>query len=151
MNVDQIMTRDVVTVSMDDSLEWIQRVFSEYRFHHVVVTENGQVVGVISDRDVLKNLSPFVGKITERSQDSASLQRRAHQIMTRTLVYSDEETPVREAMQTMLRERVSCLPVVDGRRRCMGIVTWRDLLANAADMLGCDVSLAESKVEGEAA
>jgi len=96
MNVDQLMTRHVVTVSMDDTLDWIQRVFGEYRFHHVVVTENGQVVGVISDRDVLKNLSPFVGKITERAQDSASLKRRAHQIMTRTLVHAREETPVRE-------------------------------------------------------
>ena len=49
----------------------------------------------------------------------------------------------------MLNEKVSCLPVVDARRRCIGIVTWRDLLANAADMLGCDVSF--TKAENEAA
>ena len=139
MQVSQLMTRDVVKVAMDDTLEQIKAIFEEYRFHHVVVTENGQVVGVISDRDLLKNISPFVGRLDERSQDTNCLRRRAHQIMTRKLVFIGEDASPREAMQLMLKERISCLPVVDGRRRCVGVLTWRDLISYSVDMLGSDI------------
>jgi len=139
MMVSQLMSRDVVKVSMDDTLAEIKLIFEEHRFHHVMVTENGQIVGVISDRDLLKNISPFMGRLDERNQDLNCLRRRAHQIMTRKLVCTAEDVSPREAMQIMLREHISCLPVVDGRRRCVGVVSWRDLMSYAVGMLGSDL------------
>jgi acetoin utilization protein AcuB len=123
------MTRDVVAVKMDDTLQHIRAIFLARQFHHVVVTERGRVVGVISDRDLLKNISPFIGQpMMERTQDMNTLSRRAHQIMQRQPVVGYEDMPVTEAVELVLRERVSCLPVVDERIRLRGIVTWRDML-----------------------
>jgi acetoin utilization protein AcuB len=77
----------------------------------------------------LKNLSPFVGKaMTERAQDLATLQRRVHQIMTRKLVSTGADASVVRAAELMLEHHISCLPVVNGAGRPVGIVTWRDLL-----------------------
>ncbi len=136
--VGAIMSRHVVTVSMDATVKQIQQIFARYRFHHVLVTEDEtpetegaegvRAVGVISDRDLLKTISPFVGKLAERPQDVASLQRKAHQIMTRSLVSATEETAIADAALMMLNQRVTCLPVLDQEGRCIGIVTWRDLL-----------------------
>lgn len=128
MTVEQVMTREVVKVSMDDTVAYVRDIFEQHRFHHIVVEENGQVVGVISDRDLLRNLSPFAGKMNERPQDLFLEKRRVHQIMTRNLVSVSPQTPLIEAALKMLDDRVSCLPVVDGRLRCVGIVTTRDLL-----------------------
>jgi acetoin utilization protein AcuB len=130
------MSRHVVTVSMDATVKEIQRIFAQFRFHHVVVTEEEQpdadagvrAVGIISDRDLLKAISPFIGKMAERPQDVASLGRKAHQIMTRELVWTTQDVPIADAALVMLNRRVTCLPVLDAEGRCVGIATWRDLL-----------------------
>lgn len=128
MILSDIMTRTVVTVSMDDNLRDIRRIFERHRFHHVVVVESGKAVGIISDRDVLKHLSPFIGKLSERPQDVECLNRRAHQIMKRRLTYASPNTLVNDAVQLMIQKDLSCLPVLDETGRCIGIVTSRDML-----------------------
>jgi acetoin utilization protein AcuB len=84
---------------------------------------------VISDRDILKNTSPFLGNtFRERPTDRALLNRRAHQIMTRKLVATTADTAIQEAARLMLDHHISCVPVIDGQGRPIGIVTSRDLL-----------------------
>ncbi|MEM7229501.1 MAG: CBS domain-containing protein [Planctomycetota bacterium] len=129
MLLKDIMTRAVVSVHMDDSLARIHEIFNESNFHHIVVMDDGKVVGVISDRDLLKNISPFVGRQSmERSQDLNTLKRRAHQIMHRQPICADEDMPVDTATQLFINENVTCLPVISRDRRLRGIITWRDLL-----------------------
>lgn len=123
-----IMTRRVVTVSMDDSLRRVRDIFDSERFHHLLVVEAGRVVGVLSDRDLLKHLSPFVGKINERQQDVGTLDRRVHQVMSRPLVSGTADMTLGEAGGLMLARGVSCLPILGEAGRCQGIVTLRDLL-----------------------
>ena len=132
MKLGDIMTKSVVTVHMDDTLERIRDIFEESKFHHLLVIDEGKLVGVISDRDLLKHLSPFIGTVwMERRQDVNTLKRTAHQIMQRRPVVAHESMPIDEATDLVLRERVSCLPIVFPDRRVCGIVTWRDLLQSS--------------------
>jgi acetoin utilization protein AcuB len=133
MDLDAIMTRRVVTVEMDDSLRVINSIFTQAKFHHLLVVENRRLMGIISDRDVLKAMSPFIDTLAEQIRDTATLDRRAHQIMSRELVSASKETDIAEAVQLMLRERVSCLPVLSDDGRVEGIVTWKDLLTAYVD------------------
>lgn len=126
--IESIMTRHVVQVPMDATLEQIRALFDQHRFHHVIVTEHARPVGVISDRDILKHLSPYVGTFGESPRDTATLKKKAHQIMSRQLVPVTLEATAVEACAVMLAHEVSCLPVVGERGDCVGIVTWRDLL-----------------------
>lgn len=135
MNVDRIMTRGTITIGMDDGVYKVRDLFKEHAFHHLLVVENGQLVGVISDRDLLRNVSPFIGKLSERSEDAATLNRRVHQIMTRKPITISPETDVKEASRVMLEHRVSCLPVVKNDGRVAGIVTWRDLLGGLCEIM----------------
>ncbi len=128
MTLDTIMTRHVVTVKMDDELGKIRELFDKYRFHHVLVVDQCRVVGVISDRDLLHNVSPFIGKASERTLDVASLHRKAHQIMTRALISGSPDTSIGDAALLLLNNKISCLPVLDSNGACVGIVTMRDLL-----------------------
>ncbi len=128
MNIDQIMTRGTITVGMDDNLQMVRDLFEEHAFHHLLVIEQGKLVGVISDRNLLRNVSPFLGKMSERPEDMATLNRRVHQIMTRKLITITAETHVDAAAQVMLEHGVSCLPVLTADGRVVGIVTSHDLL-----------------------
>ncbi len=129
MQLEELMTRSVVTVDFDDTLAAMQIAFERHRFHHLVVTEKGRVAGVISDRDLLGMISPFIGNPhMERRQDELTLRRRAHQIMSRKPVVGRPDMDVEHAARLLLHNGVSCLPVVNDRGCPIGIVTWRDLL-----------------------
>ena len=133
--IEQIMTHHVVTVGMDATLQTIRDIFDRKGFHHLVVVDHSRAVGVISDRDLLRHLSPFIGKMAERRQDVASLNRKAHQIMIRKLVSVSPDTHVIDAVRVLGTANVTCLPVLDEAQRCIGIVTWRDLLPWAVEQL----------------
>jgi acetoin utilization protein AcuB len=134
LTVDQVMTRPAVSVSMDDSLKVIQERFAQHHFHHLLVVEGKRLVGLISDRDLFQHLSPFVGnEFSERAQDLATLNRRAHQIMSRQLITTTRTTTIAGAIKLILENDISCLPIVDEQMRPQGIITWRDLLRSLQD------------------
>lgn len=129
MVVANLMSRAPVTVGMDATVAQIKDLFNDHLFHHLIVVDDSRVVGVISDRDLLRSLSPFIGKRDERAADERLLHRHAHQIMTRTPICVGERTPVAEAAALLLAHRISCLPVIDELQRPVGILTWRDLIS----------------------
>jgi acetoin utilization protein AcuB len=129
MLVGQLMTPAPVTVDLDATVAHIKELFDDHLFHHLVVVERGEVVGVISDRDLLRSLSPFVGRRDERAADARLLQRHAHQIMSRHPVCVRQTTTAAEAAGLILAHRISCLPVVDAGNHVVGIITWRDLIS----------------------
>jgi len=128
VTVGQIMSRRVVTVSMDDTLAKAQALFNEFRFHHLLVIEQERLVGVLSDRDLLKASSPFTGTMNETARDLATLGKRIHQLMSRAVVAVSSETSIDQAAQLLIDKRISCLPVLTDDGKVEGIVSWRDLL-----------------------
>jgi acetoin utilization protein AcuB len=139
VNVAQAMSEDLVGVGPDADLEAIELLLRNRKIHHVLVVQGAaaaasvpcagrHLVGIISDRDVLRETSPFIGRLSERPQDAATLRKKAHQIMTRELVVAAQDETVEAAAARMLKHGVSCLPVVSPDGRVEGIVSWRDLL-----------------------
>ncbi|MDP3877131.1 MAG: CBS domain-containing protein [Methylobacter sp.] len=130
MIIADIMTAKPITVDMDTGLLLVKEIFDHVYFHHLLV-ENEQdktFVGVISDRDLLRALSPYVHTAAETARDKATLNKRAHQIMSRQIDTVSPTTECNSAVQKMLDADVSCLPVVDDNRLIVGIVTWKDFL-----------------------
>jgi acetoin utilization protein AcuB len=128
MKVADIMTKRVVTIGMDDTLEDINRIFEKHKFHHVLVMEGEKLVGIISDRDVLKEISPFINTLSEDSRDLKTLQTKAHQIMTRKPIVVIENYSIKDTANVFLRKNVSCLPVVSPWGKVAGILSWKDIL-----------------------
>lgn len=128
MSVQRIMTRKIVTVEMDDSLAMVKEIFDSLQFHHLLVVESQRLVGVVSDRDLLKALSPNLGTVSATLSDEATLNKRVHQIMTRSLITLHPDATIRDAVDMFNTHRISCIPVVDNDFRPLGIVSWRDIL-----------------------
>ncbi len=127
MTVDGIMSRDVVTVSPDAALMDIRKRLQDGGFHHMLVVEDSALCGVISDRDVLQAISPFLDTYSEEHRDVQTLARPASEVMRIDPITIPPDTAVEEAAQMLLDHDISSLPVVDGDE-LLGIVTTKDLL-----------------------
>ncbi|RDL44107.1 CBS domain-containing protein [Marinomonas piezotolerans] len=131
MKAIDIMTRDVITVDMDTRLPDVQVLMHSHGFHHLPVVDHGTLAGIISDRDLLRLVSPFIGKVNEQPRDTDTLNRAAHQIMTRQPITVKADTDIRDVVNWMLKTGISCVPVIDDQNQLIGIITWRDLIAHA--------------------
>lgn len=83
---------------------------------------------MISDRDLLRAISPYLGTVSENALDAATLNKRVHQIMTRKPITLPPEARITDAANLLLGQRVSCIPIVDENSKAVGMVSWRDVL-----------------------
>lgn len=128
MKVSKLMTGSVITVKCDDPLSKVKDIFNKTKFHHLLVVESGQLVGVISDRDLLKSLSPKIDSIAATYKDLACLNIRVHQIMTRKPVSITTDATVKEAIDVFNTKEISCIPITCHEGKLVGILSWRDIM-----------------------
>lgn len=133
MSLSKIMTSKLVSVEPDDSLEEIKRLFDNVPFHHLLVVEKGKLVGIVSDRDLFKALSPAVGTAAETRRDAALLHKKAHQIMTRKPTSLSPQQTIKDALDLFNSQRFSCIPIVDKHNKPVGVVSWRDIMRALAN------------------
>lgn len=121
-----IMTSKVVTLSPHHSFSEAANLMNDRYFRHcVVVDAHGQIVGVISDRDILRALA--------RNPNARS--KSLEQIMTHNPVTVRRHTPIADAVSKIVSKRINCLPVVDEDGTVCGIVTSTDLLKSYQQLL----------------
>ena len=111
------MSQDVRTVAPGATADAAWEVMCQRGIHHLVVTDGGRAVGVLSDRDV----AGARGAAFRRD-------RRVADLMTSGVVTSTPETPVRRIANVMRGRSIGCVVVTDADR-IIGIVTVADLLA----------------------
>ncbi len=130
MKIRDIMTKEVISANHDMTLKRASEIFIEYGFHHIpVVDDHDHVIGIVSDRDVCKHVSPYLGTEHERALDRQTLKLLISDVMTTEPITITEESRLDTASILLLEHNFSCLPVIDIEHdTLMGIVTWKDLL-----------------------
>jgi acetoin utilization protein AcuB len=128
VTVADLMSRRVVTIDADAKLAAARDLFERHRFHHLVVTEGKRVVGIVSDRDLLKALSPFLSTLAERAMDADTLNRPVHSIMTRKVISTPLDATIDAVSGRIVKHGISALPVLDDAGGLVGIVSWKDIL-----------------------
>lgn len=131
MKAQDIMVKSVICVDMDERVPNIIALLQQHGFHHLPVTDQDKLVGIISDRDILRLVSPFINSVSEQPRDIDTLNRAAHQIMTRQPIRVKADTPIEDILEWLRKVDISCLPVVDDEDHVVGIITWRDLIHHA--------------------
>jgi CBS domain-containing protein len=138
LSVRDYMTRDVVTVPADASLRDVALLLVEHRISGLPVVEDGRVVGVVSESDLLTKAHgadgvegrPFgrlLGESRATQDQVAKIEATsARDAMTSPPLTIGPERPVVEAAASMNRNGVNRLPVVDDGR-LVGIISRGDL------------------------
>jgi acetoin utilization protein AcuB len=128
MSLEKIMTTDIISLELDADLSQARAIFSSHKIHHILITNQKILVGVITDRDLYKHLSPTIGTNKETHQDNMILTKKIHLIMNRDLVTATPETQVNDSVLLFHDNHISCLPIVNKQFQPIGIITWRDVL-----------------------
>jgi acetoin utilization protein AcuB len=128
VTVADLMSRRLITIDPEAPLSAARDIFERHRFHHILVTEGPRLVGIMSDRDLLKALSPFLNTLSERTLDADTLKRKVHTVMTRKVITTPPEATVDAASARIVKHGISSLPVIDAHGDLVGIVTWKDIL-----------------------
>lgn len=128
MNVADIMTANPVTIDQNKTLRDALEAMEAVGCHHLPVTGyDGHIVGILSDRDCRTALnSPYI--LRERWQDDElanTLLVRA--MMTPAPIIVEPDAPAAEAARLMLKNHISCLPVMRSET-LIGIITTSDIL-----------------------
>lgn len=123
-----LMTRSPVCVGLDMPLKEVKLLFEKHGIRHTLVIEEGRLIGVLSERDLLKNISPYLYTHVYTTRDLASLQQRVHQVMTRHPITVFETDPIRRVVDLMSQGQMGCLPVISAEGRAVGLITRGDLI-----------------------
>lgn len=122
VTVDEVMTPSPVVVPPTATVRELVQLFHTEEFRHPLVADvNGRLLGVVSDRDVLRCLNPLGPSVSK--QLSAVT---AADIMSVDVVTIEADATLRAAIAAMLEHGISCLPVVR-RGVLVGILTASDL------------------------
>ena len=126
-----IMTSPVDSLNTNTPLSEVGEVFRDKRFRHIpVVSEEGKLVGILSDRDFLRAQAAI------RSQgepESAETEKTVGEIMVRNVVSADEDTEVRRIAQVFFQERIGAMPIVSEGGQLSGMLTRSDVLRTVVE------------------
>lgn len=122
--VSELMTPKPVTVSPDTPLAEVVELMDERRIRHVpVVDTEGELLGIVSQRDLVgfagAGLHPTPAALGEAT---------VAEVMNEAVDTVSTECCAAEAARHMLRTKRGSLPVVDRKRRVIGIITEADFV-----------------------
>ena len=128
MHVETIMSENGHCVLPEVTLADLRQIFKEVPYHHLLVARDGDLLGIISDRDVLRMSSPFIDTANATVQDQSLLETKAQDFMSTKLITVKKDTLVDTAAILLMEHNISCLPVVSKVDAIEGILTWKDML-----------------------
>jgi CBS domain-containing protein/PII-like signaling protein len=142
--VGDILRRDIHTVLPETAIEEVIRVIDQNDIQRVaVIDDDGKLLGLISDRDLLcffkteeEGIWKYLSKVKpslEKEKFPTNFQKRlaqtkAKNVMNTSLITVDEDMSIEDAIRIMAEMALKRLPVVDGNGRFKGMISRDSLL-----------------------
>ncbi|MBK7872619.1 MAG: CBS domain-containing protein [Saprospiraceae bacterium] len=129
--VNAIMTTNVISVAPNDTMDKVHSIFQKDNIHHLPVTENGKIVGILSYSDYLRLQNSFTLFNTLRSEVTNLVLMKSllvKEVMTKQVAKVQPNDTIEVAAGYFRENRFHALPVVDSDGTLVGILTTYDLL-----------------------
>ena len=137
MQVKDIMTKEVATLSSEDELSLANDIMRLGRIRHLPVVSGETLVGIISERDLFR--SSLAQALGYGNKDTREVMKtlRIKDIMVQQVTTVTPDTDLRVAVAIMAERKIGCLPVVQDNK-LMGLITETDILMQyCRDLGGC--------------
>ena len=136
MQVKDIMTRDVFTVTPETSVVDARAEMTRRNIRHIlVIDEGGLLIGIVTDRDIRSSLPSPATSLSVWEVNYLLARLTVQEVMAKAVITIDPERDVRQAARILIDHKIGGLPVLEGRR-LVGIVTETDLLRALATGVG---------------
>jgi CBS domain-containing protein len=126
VKVVDLMTRVPITVSPSETVGQAEEILTDNRFRQLPVVQDGELVGIITDRDVRSFLSG--SPLTNLEARETALNAKVREIMTTEPLTLSPDDDLQEAVELFVEEKIGGIPVVDETEGLVGIITYVDLL-----------------------
>lgn len=114
LRVRDVMSREVTTTSPETPIRTVVDLMVERKTRAVVVVnENNQVIGILTEWDVMRAMLPHIPRVGEEIIEEEAEDETARDVMTRTVLCVDEEMGLPEAVNLMINKNAEQCPVVD--------------------------------------
>lgn len=128
MSIDSILrgrTREIISGHKSDTVQSALDILAQHRIGAIPIVDEGRVVGIFSERDLVRLLSSY---------GSEALQRTLGEVMTQSPVTAERDTPIIAALSLMTQRRIRHLPILaDGKLQ--GFISIGDLVKYRIDKI----------------
>jgi len=132
MLIEEIMIKDVITLTPNDTVEDAVRVMQENKIRHLpIVNASNEVVGIITDRD----LKEIVPSILSEFEDTSIYQTPLSKVMINNPIIGHPMDFVEESAVIFYHNNIGAMPIVSNNR-LVGIITETDLLYKYIELTG---------------
>lgn len=126
MKVVDVMTRDPLTVGPSETIGQADEIMTNNRFRQLPVVQDGELVGILTDRDIRSFVSGSL--LSNPEAREKALNTKVREIMTTEPLTLSPDDDLQEAVELFIEEKIGGIPVVDEAEGLVGIVTYVDLL-----------------------
>lgn len=117
MKARELMVKNVITLEKDVSVQDATRMMNENGIGCLVAVDNGEIVGILTERDLLRR----VLEVCRNPKET-----KVSEIMTKNVIVGDPDMQLVEATRLMFENKVKKLPIVEDRR-LVGLITLTDI------------------------
>lgn len=130
------MSKNPITVTPDVKVDEAAALMKKHGFRRLAVVDEGRVVGIISDHDVMK-VAPSPATTLSRFEINSLLAKMTvKEIMNKQVRTIHVDATIEEAALIMYREKIGGLPVVSGMGAIVGMITATDIFKTFVDVMG---------------
>jgi len=124
---EQVMSSTVETLTPDCTIHEATKLFQKYKFRHLpIVSSVGKLLGMVSDRDVLKALGSFYDD-NDHDSSKININTAVENIMINEVLTANKKTDIRYIVLLFIENRVGSIPIMN-KGAMIGIITRSDVL-----------------------
>ncbi len=129
--VSTIMTKNIISVDRYASLKLVKDSMGKHKFHHMPVTEGGEIIGLISKSDLLWFEQGFKNG-RDKFDDYKLKSYKAFQIMTKKLATMQHDEKINVALEIFNANLFHAIPILNGEK-LVGILTTYDIIKTLSE------------------
>ena len=133
MLIKDVMTPDPVVVDPSETISKALVLMYQHDIRHLPVIDRGRLVGIVSDRDIKQTMGP--PSVVKGPLDEAEASLPVASIMTQNPISVRPGDTLKTAIEQIIENRISGLPVVDHDLRLVGILSEIDIMGYCLDLL----------------
>ena len=136
MIVSNWMSKNVITVDVDDSMQDAVKVMKQNDIRMLPVLKKGRLVGIITDRDLKRSAASDATTLDVHELLYLVSKIKVGNIMTKDPITVPQNFTVEETAEVLLRHKISGAPVVDQNGQLVGTITQTDLFRVLISLTG---------------
>lgn len=134
MTADEVMTADPFTLSPSDTVGRALEMLHEHDVRHILITDDGRLVGMLSDRDLRSFALPTLASFEHPEEAQERMAGQLGTLMSSDTMTVGPDDDVSEVVDMMLDHKVGAVPVVDASTEALlGIISYIDVLRASRD------------------